>query len=538
MDNTNNNKSIDDGGRQQTDCDFPAVGEETTTGTCNNDNDNTFLTRRQKWNVLWLVLSFSCVVACLTLIVGTGTVVIDSVGGSTTVAPFTLACFFVGMAAVSLIFTHWMFDEFGRKSGFWIGCVITIVGSGIAIGGLYLRSSPVVLIAYIVLGMGIGVAMYLRFAAAEVVPKTFAAKAVTWTLCGGCIAAFVGPEIAASTKGAFSQDNDTDGGDDNNLTYLGVFLVAAAFSVAEAIFVGFVRFEKQPTDVQPKAHDSGHRDFANVCTHELKDNNGDVENQISTEDRGRNELGHKAASPGDDGTKHVAMSVDVPIPAGTPQLGVVLRQSSFVLPVLISILSWAIMAMPMSIFRVNMRDVGFTERQSLTVIELHFLAMYMPGFWSGPFISRFGPIKACYVAIGCNLIATAINLSTPNTTSTTATWFLSLIFLGIGWNFGFSAATIWVQRVYAEQSHQVLKSKIQAANEFFTFIGSGGLIFSTSFINQAVGGGLDGWKLLNIVIAIFILVFVFTVCIAMRLEPNDDDDSEQKELGQTTRLED
>ncbi len=116
----------------------------------------------------------------------------------------------------------------------------------------------------------------------------------------------------------------------------------------------------------------------------------------------------------------------------------------------------------MSIFRVVMKEVGYTERQSLTVIEFHFLAMYVPGFWSGSFIKKYGPIRASQVAIGSFLAAIAINLSSQDNNKSTAAWYLGLVFLGIGWNFGFSSATVWVTQAYKNALH--LKAKVQAAN--------------------------------------------------------------------------
>jgi hypothetical protein len=44
----------------------------------------------ERWNVSCLVLAFSCVVATLTLVVGTGAVVVKSIGGSNSLAPFAL----------------------------------------------------------------------------------------------------------------------------------------------------------------------------------------------------------------------------------------------------------------------------------------------------------------------------------------------------------------------------------------------------------------------------------------------------------------
>lgn len=220
----------------------------------------------------------------------------------------------------------------------------------------------------------------------------------------------------------------------------------------------------------------------------------------------------------------------------TPSIGELLKSSKFVLPLLISILSWSIMAMPMSIFRVTMREFGFTDRQSLTVIEFPFLSMYMPGFWSGSMIARFGTVRACQVAIACFLLGTAINLSTQDNNGTTATWFLGLIFLGIGRNFGFSSATVWVQRVYAPPHLLHLKAKGQAANEFFTFLCSGGLIFSTGYLyNNAGGGGLFGWRLLNIFIGCLILAITVVVYAAMRIEQREKEVTGRAEMAYTSR---
>jgi hypothetical protein len=48
------------------------------------------LSSLERWNVSCLILAFSCVVATLTLVVGTGAVVVKSIGGSNALAPFAL----------------------------------------------------------------------------------------------------------------------------------------------------------------------------------------------------------------------------------------------------------------------------------------------------------------------------------------------------------------------------------------------------------------------------------------------------------------
>jgi len=52
-----------------------------------------------------------------------------------------------------------------------------------------------------------------------------------------------------------------------------------------------------------------------------------------------------------------------------------LRQSNFIVPVILETSCWSIMAAPMGLARTAMTELGYSMRQSLLVIELHFLAM-------------------------------------------------------------------------------------------------------------------------------------------------------------------
>lgn len=130
-------------------------------------------------------------------------------------------------------------------------------------------------------------------------------------------------------------------------------------------------------------------------------------------------------------------------PTEDTSLWSILTQSSFLLPLGISVLAWTIMAMPMGIFRVAKTDLGDTERKSLTIIEFHFLGMYGPGFWSGAFISKHGCLRACLVGLLLFVISLCFNLSVQDNNKSVAAWFLGLFFVGVGWNFAFSSATVW-----------------------------------------------------------------------------------------------
>ncbi len=432
------------------------IEDENNSRTDESSIPPVLLNKSELWDIIFLVLAFSCVVASLTLVVGTGAMVILSVGGSASLAPFSLAVVFMGMSLVSLTATHWIFALWGRRIGFWVGCGIGVLGSLLGCWGLLESSPAIVLFAQLLMGGGLGIGMYLRYSAVEVVPPDFSSRAVSWVLGGGCLAAFVGPELSQATKGIFGGDN---------LTYVAAFVIAGCFFILQAFCVGLVGF---PPTKRPEQIPSGKI---------LQDEEENVETKTSV----------PTASTDEELVEHFTASLS---------LQTILCQPSFLLPLGVASLSWAIMAMPMAIFRVVMNDLGFTERQSLTVVEFHFLAMYAPGFWTGAYIKKHGVRRACHVGLLCFVIALGINLSIQDNNSTTAGWFLGLIVVGVGWNFAFSSATVWSTKSYQDTIH--LKPKVQAAHECGMFLLSGSAMFSTGYLYRDAGdGGIVGWRLLN-----------------------------------------
>jgi MFS family permease len=404
-----------------------------------NDSSNRPLTKAEQWNIACLVMAYACVVASLAVVVGTGPLIVKSVGGSSSLAPFALGAFFLGMSLVSLTCTHWIFAAWGRRYGFLTGISFSLFGVVLGCTSIVIQSPTLVIITNIFVGAGSGVSQYLRFAAIEVVPPHYQARAVAWVLSGGCLAAFVGPESAQAAKFMVPE-----------YEYFGLFIVAGIFFVAQAIFVRLTEFpSSKPVDAPPS---------------------GKSTSSYSTQ-----------------------------------ELTAIVSSREFLVPLLIATFSWAIMAMPMGIFRVAMKDLGYSERESLTVIEFHFLAMYSPGFYTGGFLQRHGPLKASILSVGLLSTGVLIDIFAAQDNATTVvTWYLGLIFLGAGWNFGFSAATLWMTDSYMKKRNPLngeslvhLKPQVQAANECGMFLLSGAGSFATGFIYQAGGGALDGWKVLN-----------------------------------------
>jgi MFS family permease len=92
----------------------------------------------------------------------------------------------------------------GRKAGFQLGALI---GSGGAILAAYaLFAGSFVLFCAGLAGIGSynAFALYYRFAAAEVAPESSRARAISWVLAGGVLAAVAGPQLARFSKDWFA----------------------------------------------------------------------------------------------------------------------------------------------------------------------------------------------------------------------------------------------------------------------------------------------------------------------------------------------
>jgi MFS family permease len=149
------------------------------------------------------------------------------------------------------------------------------------------------------------------------------------------------------------------------------------------------------------------------------------------------------------------------------------------------------------------------------------LGMYAPGFFTGSLIQRYGPRVICSGAIVLYAVALVLMLVSKEEEDgkySIVTWTLGMILLGMGWNFGFTSATVWLTELYKSPSRSHLKTPLQAANDCLMFGLAGGWIFSASYIFDAGGSGLDGWKLLNFVVVGLLAFTTIILLVNYRLE--------------------
>ncbi|RVT91593.1 MFS transporter [Rhodovarius crocodyli] len=125
-----------------------------------------------------------------------------SLSGSTFLATLPMA---IQMLAVMLasIPAGMIFARFGRKAGFNMGAVASLVGSLLFASGVYQGSFLIYCIGSAFAGVGFGIAQHYRFAAAEVTPPAFRARSISLVMTGPIFSAVLGPELVKGTFDLF-----------------------------------------------------------------------------------------------------------------------------------------------------------------------------------------------------------------------------------------------------------------------------------------------------------------------------------------------
>jgi MFS family permease len=141
---------------------------------------------------------------------------------------------------------------------------------------------------------------------------------------------------------------------------------------------------------------------------------------------------------------------------------------------------------------------GFPAESATLGIQWHVLAMFGPSFVTGALITRFGAEKIVAAGLvtmmACAIVA-HLGLELWN-------FWLSLILLGIGWNFGFIGSTAIVASSYRPQE----ADKVQGFHDI--------VLFTTVALSSFSSGKIfvtSGWSFINMVIwpvTIFCLLLI------------------------------
>jgi predicted MFS family arabinose efflux permease len=183
----------------------------------------------------------------------------------------------------------------------------------------------------------------------------------------------------------------------------------------------------------------------------------------------------------------VLLGVRLPAPkrgdAGTGRpLAEIARQPRFVAAVVAGVISYLIMNLIMTSAPLAMHLCGLSQNSANLGLQWHVIAMYAPSFVTGRIISHFGAPRVVIVG----LILTALSAAAGLAGMSVGHFWLALILLGLGWNFGFIGASTMVVECHRPEE----RNKVQSLNDFLVF----GLMVVGSF---ASGGLLNhyGWEM-------------------------------------------
>ncbi len=198
------------------------------------------------------------------------------------------------------------------------------------------------------------------------------------------------------------------------------------------------------------------------------------------------------------------MAIELPPPpartardAGRP-LAEIARQPKFVVAVLGGMIGWGVMSLMMTATPLSMIACGLHFDDAAFVIQWHILGMYVPSFFSGALIARYGGARIMLIGavmmIGCVLAALA-GVEVWN-------FWLANVLVGAGWNFLFVSGTAMLTETYAPEE----RAKVQGFNDFCVF----GTVAFTAFTSGWLQN-VYGWATVNYSVAPFILLVIATI---------------------------
>ncbi|SEM82536.1 MFS transporter [Palleronia pelagia] len=166
--------------------------------------------------------------------------------------------------------------------------------------------------------------------------------------------------------------------------------------------------------------------------------------------------------------------------------------------VICAMVSYALMNLVMTSTPLAVVGCGFDKANAADIVSAHVLAMYAPSFFTGHLIARFGVERI--VALGLTLLAAAGAVALAGVQL--ENFFIALVLLGLGWNFGFIGATAMLAGAHRPEE----RGRVQGMNDALVFgcvtlasLSSGGLM------NCAGGTAQQGWTAVNLAMIPFLV---------------------------------
>lgn len=190
----------------------------------------------------------------------------------------------------------------------------------------------------------------------------------------------------------------------------------------------------------------------------------------------------------------LGLRAPAPISAGTAvpseearPLGTIVAQPAYLVALFGAATGYGVMILAMTATPLAMVHHGHGLQDAARVIQAHVLGMFLPSFFTGSLITRFGVLRIMLTGVAL--------LSAHIATSLTGTGFGSflgaLVLLGVGWNFLYIGGTTLLTETYRQSE----RARAQATNDLTIFA----VGLSSSLAAGSLLQGL-GWQALNAVL--------------------------------------
>ena len=180
------------------------------------------------------------------------------------------------------------------------------------------------------------------------------------------------------------------------------------------------------------------------------------------------------------------------------------KQPNFILAIMAAGIGYGIMSFVMTATPISMHVMdGHSLYHTGVVIQWHIVGMFLPSLFTGKLIRRYGHQSIMLLGI---LALLGCVIESQFDQSVTGYW-VSLVLLGIGWNFLFITGTALLINCYRNSE----KYRAQAANDF--------MVFGFQALASLSAGWLlnvSSWKIINIMSIPLLFILLLTILWARR----------------------
>ncbi|MEM7507456.1 MAG: MFS transporter [Pseudomonadota bacterium] len=173
---------------------------------------------------------------------------------------------------------------------------------------------------------------------------------------------------------------------------------------------------------------------------------------------------------------------------------------------LCAMISYALMNLIMTSTPLAMAICGFGTDYAADVVRVHVMSMYIPSFFTGVLVIRFGAPKM--ILAGMVLLSGAALIALAGIELTN--FYAALAVVGLGWNFGFIGATTMLASAHRPDE----RARVQGTNDFLVF----GMVTIASFGSGALLTGV-GWEAVNLAVFPFAALAIASLIWLARREP-------------------